>query len=141
MSVPGLQRPPPFLPSPGHPAVPWDQWKQAFRTYMVASDLLAERRKAILLTPLGMEGQRIFSSLTPADLQSGCATATVVSPSSTRDTESTSHAYDSAIALLSDHFKRSVNVIVARQRFSRRAHHAGETVEEYVTALRILIAD
>ncbi|KAH6931211.1 hypothetical protein HPB50_022945 [Hyalomma asiaticum] len=66
MSIPGLQPPPPFLPSPGHPAVPWDQWKQAFQTYMVASeasDLPAERRKVILLTCLGMEGQRIFSTL------------------------------------------------------------------------------
>ncbi|KAL1420004.1 hypothetical protein MTO96_024712, partial [Rhipicephalus appendiculatus] len=109
MSIPGLQPPPPFLPSPGHPAVPWDQWKQAFQTYMVASgasDLPAERRKAILLTCLGMEGQRIFSTLKPADLQSGSATATVASPSSTSDTESTHDAYDSAIALLSDHFKR-----------------------------------
>ncbi|KAL1419658.1 hypothetical protein MTO96_005072 [Rhipicephalus appendiculatus] len=124
MSFPGLQPPPFFLPSPGHPAVPWDQWKQAFQTYMVASgasDLPAERRKAILLTCLGMEGQRIISTLKPADLQSGFATATVPSPSSTSDTESTHDAYDSAIALLSDHFKRSVNVIVARQRFSRRA--------------------
>ncbi|KAH6944819.1 hypothetical protein HPB50_005364 [Hyalomma asiaticum] len=111
-----LQPPPPFLPSPGHPAVPWDQWKQAFQTYMVASgasDLPTERRKAILLTCLGMEGQRIFSTLTPADLQSGCATATVASPSSTSDTKSTSDAYDSATALFSDHFKCSVNVIVA----------------------------
>ncbi|KAH7936857.1 hypothetical protein HPB49_005848 [Dermacentor silvarum] len=83
MSIPGLQPPPPFLPSPGHPAVPWDQWKQAFQTYMVASgasELPAERRKAILLTCLGMEGQRIFSTLKPADLQSGSAPAT--SPSS-----------------------------------------------------------
>ncbi|KAH7945277.1 hypothetical protein HPB49_008867 [Dermacentor silvarum] len=88
-----------------------------------ASELPAERRKAILLTCLGMEGQRIFSTLKPADLQSGSAPAT--SPSSTGDTGSTNDAYDSAIALLSDHFKRSVNVIVAGQWFSRRAQHAG----------------
>ncbi|XP_049269959.1 uncharacterized protein LOC119385471 [Rhipicephalus sanguineus] len=78
MSIPGLQPPPPFLPSPGHPAVPWDQWKQAFQTYMVASgasELPAERRQAILLTCLGMEGQRIFSTLKPADLLSGSASA------------------------------------------------------------------
>ncbi|KAH7979958.1 hypothetical protein HPB49_012194 [Dermacentor silvarum] len=84
MSIPGLQPPPPFLPSPGHPAVPWDQWKQAFQTYMGASgasELPAEHRKAILLTCLGMEGQRIFSTLKPADLQSGFALAT--NPSST----------------------------------------------------------
>ncbi|KAL3242992.1 hypothetical protein MRX96_020671 [Rhipicephalus microplus] len=59
MSVPELQPPPSFLPSPGHPAVPWYQWKQAFQTYMVASgasDLPADRRKAILLTCLGLEG-------------------------------------------------------------------------------------
>ncbi|KAH7977680.1 hypothetical protein HPB49_003167 [Dermacentor silvarum] len=130
MSIPVLQLPPPFLPSPGHPAVPWDQWKQAFQTYMVASgasELPAERRKAILHTCLGMEGQRIFSTLKPADLQSGSALAT--SPS-TGDTGSTNDAYDSAIALLSDHFKRSVNVIVARHWFNRRAQHAASKVAD-----------
>ncbi|KAL1482154.1 hypothetical protein MTO96_034002 [Rhipicephalus appendiculatus] len=63
MSIPGLQPPPLFLSSPGHPAVPWDQWKQAFQTYMVASgasDRAGERRKAILLTCFGMEGAADF---------------------------------------------------------------------------------
>ncbi|KAH7933654.1 hypothetical protein HPB49_014946 [Dermacentor silvarum] len=74
MSVPGLQPPPPFLPSPGHPAVPWDQWKQAFEMCMLASGasgLPAERRGAILLTCLAMEGQQSFSTLKSAELPSG----------------------------------------------------------------------
>ncbi|KAL1429319.1 hypothetical protein MTO96_016367 [Rhipicephalus appendiculatus] len=128
MSIPELQPPPPFLRSPGQPAVPWDQWKQAFQTHMVASgasDLPAERRKAILLTCLSMEGQRIFSTLKPVGLHSGSATVTTANPSSTGDNGSTDDAYDTAIALLSDHFKHSVNVIVARQRCSHRAQHAG----------------
>ncbi|KAH7933038.1 hypothetical protein HPB49_007286 [Dermacentor silvarum] len=74
MSVPGLQPPPPFLPSPGHPAVPWDKWKHTFETYMMtsgASGLPTERRGAILLACLTMEGHRIFSTLKSADLPPG----------------------------------------------------------------------
>ncbi|KAH8019269.1 hypothetical protein HPB51_018664 [Rhipicephalus microplus] len=70
MSISGLQPPPPFLSSPRHPDIPWEQWIQAFKNYMVASgafDLPAIRRKAILLNCLGLEGQRIFQTLTTTD--------------------------------------------------------------------------
>ncbi|KAH6930132.1 hypothetical protein HPB50_010385 [Hyalomma asiaticum] len=70
---------------PGHPAVPRGQWKQAFETYTVASgasELPSGRRKAVLLTCLGMEEQRIFSSLKPAALPSGSSTVDTHRPSS-----------------------------------------------------------
>ncbi|KAH6942401.1 hypothetical protein HPB50_004550 [Hyalomma asiaticum] len=84
MNIPGLQLPLLFLPLPGHPAVPWGQWKQAFETNMVtsgASELPAGRCKAIRLTCLGMERQQI-SSLKPVALPSGSTTIATTRPSS-----------------------------------------------------------
>ncbi|KAH7959563.1 hypothetical protein HPB49_011885 [Dermacentor silvarum] len=120
MSIPGLQPPPPFLSSPGHPVIPWEQWIQAFKNYMVASgasDLPAMRRKAILLNCLGLEGQRIFQTLTAEDdprlLASSAAGETLTSPGPDE--------FDRAIVILEDHYKSSVKVTAARHRFRRRA--------------------
>ncbi|KAH6946846.1 hypothetical protein HPB50_015635 [Hyalomma asiaticum] len=90
MSVPGLQSPPPFLPSPGRPAIPWDQWKQAFETYMVASgatELLAGHRKAIQLTYWRGGGHRIFSAPKSAALPSGSTTVAIPRTTSGSDTQ------------------------------------------------------
>lgn len=138
MSISGLQPPPPFLSSPGHPVIPWEQWIQAFKNYMVASgasDLPAMRRKAILLNCLGLEGQRIFQTLTSEDdprlLASSAAGETLTSPGPDE--------FDRAIVILEDHYKSSVNVTAARHRFRRRAQAPGETAVDYVTVLRGLV--
>ncbi|KAH6944137.1 hypothetical protein HPB50_002042 [Hyalomma asiaticum] len=70
MSFPGLQPPPPFLSSPGHPDIPWEQWIQAFRKYVVASgdsDLHAMSHEAILLNCLGLEEKHVFPTQTSDD--------------------------------------------------------------------------
>ncbi|KAH7957813.1 hypothetical protein HPB52_023149 [Rhipicephalus sanguineus] len=59
---------PPFLPAQGRPPVPWPQWFRMFETFLlasVASDFTPERRKALLLQSLGIEGQHIFFTLPP----------------------------------------------------------------------------
>ena len=61
--------PAPFLPAAGEPAIPWSRWSAMFANYLVAiggTDFAVERRRAILLTCLGAEGQRIFDTLPPA---------------------------------------------------------------------------
>ncbi|KAH6922494.1 hypothetical protein HPB50_015093 [Hyalomma asiaticum] len=66
MSCIGLIPPPPFLPVPGRPPVPWPQWHQMFENFLLASgvsDFKPERRKALLIHSLGVEGQRVFASL------------------------------------------------------------------------------
>ncbi|KAH7965134.1 hypothetical protein HPB49_003978 [Dermacentor silvarum] len=104
----------PFLPSPIHLVIPWEQWIQAFKNYMVASgasDLPARRRKAILLNCLGLEGQRIFQTLTSEDdprlLASSAAGGISPGPDE----------FDRAIAMLEDHYKSFVNVTAARHHF------------------------
>ncbi|KAH6946884.1 hypothetical protein HPB50_015953 [Hyalomma asiaticum] len=58
---------------PGLPEIHWEHWIQTFKNYMVASgasDLSAMRRKAILLSCLGLGGQRVFPTLTSMNIRS-----------------------------------------------------------------------
>ena len=108
---------PPFLPSPGEPAVAWKQWIESFKTYILASGLdtvAPDRKRALLVHCLGTEGQRLFKTLTQTD------------------------TYDTAVAALGRYFSPRKSVIVERHMFRQRAQHTGETVRQYATALREL---
>ncbi|KAH7986423.1 hypothetical protein HPB49_025971 [Dermacentor silvarum] len=64
----GISPPPPFIDTPGTPAVPWPRWIRLFETFLLAygaSKLSAPRRRARLLHYLGTEGQRIADALPP----------------------------------------------------------------------------
>ncbi|XP_042150198.1 uncharacterized protein LOC115319397 [Ixodes scapularis] len=131
MSFSGLAPPPPFLPAPGRPAVAWPQWLRMFETFLLASgasDFTPERRKALLLHSLRLEGQRIFFSLPP-------------SSDTSEDSGKPSPAlssYDQAVAVLTQHFASASNVVVERHKFRRRVQQPGESALEYVAALREL---
>ncbi|KAL3195182.1 hypothetical protein MRX96_001856 [Rhipicephalus microplus] len=56
MSFSGLAPPPPFLPTPGWPSLPWDEWEQTLTVYLLASgaaEFPPARRKPILMHCLG----------------------------------------------------------------------------------------
>ncbi|KAH6920144.1 hypothetical protein HPB50_028870 [Hyalomma asiaticum] len=111
MSFPGLQPPPPFLSSPGHPDIPWEQWIQAIKNYVVASGasgLPAMRRKAILLNCLGLEGEHDHPFP-----EFAAAGETSMSPAPDE--------FDRAITTLESHYKSTVNVTAARHHLRRRA--------------------
>ncbi len=60
----------PFLPHPGKPTVPCEQWKTLFETYMLVLGLDGvpmKRKMAILLHCLGAKKQRVFRTLRDAD--------------------------------------------------------------------------
>ena len=64
----GVHHPPPFISCPGEPLTDWRAWLTAFDTYLTASGLNAvevrdERKRALLIHCIGMEGQRIFATL------------------------------------------------------------------------------
>ncbi|XP_077519781.1 uncharacterized protein LOC144129488 [Amblyomma americanum] len=149
MSIFGLAPPPPFLPVPGRPAVAWPQWFRIFENYLLASeasDCTPDRRKALLLHSLGVEGQRIFYTLPLPSLDNvklGEQTATEKTSEDSKgtgDTRPEVSSYDIAVAALHAHFSATSNVVAERHRFSRRVQQAGESVNEYITALRELSA-
>ena len=58
-----LPAPQPFLPDPGKPRVPWKDWIRIFNKYMTATnyaELASNRKKAILLHLIGLEGQTVY---------------------------------------------------------------------------------
>ncbi|KAH7980206.1 hypothetical protein HPB49_013800 [Dermacentor silvarum] len=64
--LPRISPPPPFLSTPGTPAIPWSCWQRLFENFALASgasELSAARRRTLLLHCLGPERQRIFDAL------------------------------------------------------------------------------
>ncbi|CAN7942399.1 unnamed protein product [Ixodes hexagonus] len=146
-----LETPPPFLPTPGKPTIPWTEWYPLFETFLVASGATSysdDRKKAILLSCLGVEEQRVFRSLptTREDSQpSTWAAGTLAATSQQESIPTTSaartptpRAFDAAVRTLSNFFTPVINKTVERYRFRQRAQLTRETVGEYVTALRSL---
>ena len=74
--------------------------------------------KALLISCLGEEGQRIYSTLPPAVK---------------REAETD---FDVALRQLDTFFEKKTNVIVERFTFRQRGQHQGETTAEYVSVLR-----
>ena len=126
----GLQPPPPFLPHPGSPNMPWKQWEGLFTTYCLASGankFNEDRRRALLLHCLGPEGQRIYTTLPSAAAADGSAGDT-----------SQPESYTETLRRLNLHFTPAINVVAERYRFRQRTQGPDETVEDYVMNLRAL---
>ncbi|XP_064456893.1 uncharacterized protein LOC135367526 [Ornithodoros turicata] len=90
MNFAGLLPPSTFLPTPGEPSSPWEQWKQSFLTFLKAVDgdgYPPARKRAILLHCLGAEGQRIFHSLEPSNAQSSSTVTTAPTSTTTLTTD------------------------------------------------------
>ncbi|KAL1436322.1 hypothetical protein MTO96_049830 [Rhipicephalus appendiculatus] len=144
MSFPGLAPPPFFLATPGQPPLPWEQWEQMFNVYLVASgaaEFTPARRKAIFLHCLGPEGQRIYQTLPPGSTAAAPAVpsaAALAVKDEDKSAAATSDEYDTALVALRHHFSTSCNVVVERHRFHRRRQHSGESVHDFVAALREL---
>ena len=118
----GNQLPPPapFLANPDDPPVPWHRWFKSFQTYLVACGLDDKsvsdaRRRPILVHCLGTEGQRVFSSL-----------------------DESSGSYEESTAALKRQFGPKHSVIMSRYKFRQRSQQAGESVIQFVAALREL---
>ncbi|XP_077547967.1 uncharacterized protein LOC144160599 [Haemaphysalis longicornis] len=163
--LPGISPPPPFLVSPGTPAIPWPRWLRLFENFTLASgasELSAARRRALLLHCLGPEGQRIFDALPPppppnapdhppAHPSTGTAPLQTVTPSATTAAVGTTEIkqadaelaqppdeYDAAVQALARHFSATCNVRVERHRFRDRRQLHGEPISEFALALREL---
>uniref|UniRef100_A0A3P8UJB7 Zinc finger protein 271-like n=1 Tax=Cynoglossus semilaevis TaxID=244447 RepID=A0A3P8UJB7_CYNSE len=114
-----LSPPPAFLPVPGEPTTFWHKWLKAFETYLGAlgETELADSSKCLLLQNcLGLEGQRIFSTL----IQSGST-------------------YAAAISVLTSFFTSDRSTQTSRLKFHQRAQKPEETVDQFVSALDELL--
>ena len=95
-----------------------------------------ERKRAILLHSLGSEGQRIFYSL--PELEKDTKGKIKIEPGETF-TDTDNSVYVQSLLMLERHFKPSQNKLTARIKFKQRSHLPGETVDEFLLALRQLI--
>ncbi|KAL2077907.1 hypothetical protein ACEWY4_025592 [Coilia grayii] len=114
-----LPPPPPSLPVPGDPAAPWDQWITAFDDYLLAVGytVVPDARKcAILRHCLGQEGQRIFATLSLSE----------------------ENTYAAATAALKKYFSSGGSRQMHRFEFRQRTQKPGESVAQFVLALREL---
>ena len=118
----GLNAPPPFLMSPGEPAVPWKLWVKMFENYALAvqSALSEDRKIALLLTALGTEGNRIYYSCTFPEGKSDKKFADVVS-------------------VLADQFDVVQNPLAFRYELFKREQGPNESIEQFVAGLREIV--
>ncbi|KAL1451247.1 hypothetical protein MTO96_006304 [Rhipicephalus appendiculatus] len=138
MSFSGLAPPPPFLPAQGRPPVPWPQRLRMFETFLLASgasDFMPERRKALLLHSLGIEGQRIFFTLPPHASETAPSGSTATETDEVKKLAAAPSSYEQAVAALTQHFASASNVVVECHRFCRRTQQPCESIQEYVAAL------
>ena len=117
-----------YLTHPGNPVLPFRHWIEMFNNYIFLRDhdgtMTDETKNRVLFPLLGLEGIRIFSS---NPMCGQIATA------------SQSHA-DFKEAL-KDIFDIRINPFKAHFDFECRNQHPSETTQEFLTALRSLMAD
>ncbi len=115
-----LSQPPPFLQEAGEPAILWKQWFSCFENYILAiggEEFTAERKKAILLHCIGVEAQRVYSTL----------------PQSGESPAEGSSTYEHAAKVLKSHFQPSVNVVAERYMFRQRTQRPGECMDNFIS--------
>ena len=119
----GIEPPPKFLPAAHPPPIPWNEWRPLLETYCDAidfDDFADKKQKAILLNCLGTEGQKRFSKLLDATYPQGAT------------------EYTKALLKLEKEYKPVKNKRAERYVFRKRAQLQGESILEYIAALRDL---
>lgn len=120
---------PPFLQHPDKPSIPLRQWIKVFENHVVAIDAVKfspARKVAILYGCLGLAAQHVFKNLPSFPPPLGEA-----GDSEYRD------AYKEELARLGKHNDQEPNML-ERHNFFRRKQRADETIDEYISELRVL---
>ena len=100
----------------------WTCWKRRFEQFRSASGLSTEDDPCQVSTLLYCLGEEADDVLT-----------------STNISEANRKVYDSVMAKLDEFFKVRKNTIFEQAKFNRRNQLAGQTAEQYITALYSLI--
>ena len=112
-----------YLTHPGNPVLPFRHWITMFDNYVFLRGELSDESKNRLLFPLlGLEGIRIFSS------NPMCGNIATASHSDFKKA-------------LRDIFDVRINPFKAHFDFEGRNQHPAESTQEFLTALRSLMAD
>ena len=119
-----------FFPTPGDPVLPFKHWIKLFDNFLYMKNaslphdnkLTSEDKNRFLFTLLGFEGIRIFTS----------------NPMSNNMSTASHQDFKTSIKEI---FDRPVNPFKAYYDFECRNQHSHETTQEYLTALRSLMAD
>ncbi|XP_046809112.1 uncharacterized protein LOC124420433 [Lucilia cuprina] len=101
-------------------AAEWKNWKEQFQIYLTASKLDGEsneRKVALLLHHMGSESFHVFKSF---------------------DKDIDSVKYDDLVKLFDHYFIPKINLAMERHNFFTRKQNCGETIHDYVTALKNL---
>lgn len=128
MSVPQVSvvPPPHFLQDPGNLSIPWEDWHIIFENYLDALDgqhFSAKRKKALLLSTLGKEGQRVFRYLPQALQANG---------------EPLPDEYKEVVCRLEGRYAKEENLVMNHFKFYTHQQKPDETVDEFVAKLREL---
>ena len=116
-----LQPPPPMEPRTISPAITWKKWRQRFEIYMTAAgktEANDDVKTSLLLHAFGPEGIEIFNTFTFTEEEEGIK-------------------YASTLAKFQAHFVPKANLTYERHFFTRN-RQVGESIDKYVTDLRIL---
>ena len=121
-TITGIPCPVPFLQVPGEPPVPWGQWLKTFDNYLLAIDLDSTKNearcRALLISCLGAEGQRILYTFPEPDV-------------------ATLHGLKSK---LKSYFVTVTSKWSHRVKFCGRRQRTGESIESFSADLRQLAA-
>lgn len=118
-------RPPPELQIEGSPAAradAWQKWWKLFEVFLKASGVNKEPKDvqaSLLVNLIGAEGYEIFSTFTFTKEQSA------------DDLQCLKKKFD-------EHFGTKCNVAMFRFKFFTRNQNAGESISQFVTALKVL---
>ena len=99
----------------------WTLWKDEYKLYVAASGISNKAQKKALLLHVGGPGlTEIFGNFSAQ--QRGA-----------------DDAFDTALALLDEYFKLKLNIPKARQNFLETVPEPGETVNNYIVRLKVLV--
>ena len=119
-------KPPPNLSfTSGNLAEQWRKWEQQFRVYYTAAELVkkeAKTRVAILLHYAGPEAQDIHSNFVFSDTEGDRA-----------------NDYNSVLKKFKEYCEPRKNEVFERYKFWQCDQHEGETIDQWVNDLRILL--
>ncbi|CAN8016551.1 unnamed protein product [Ixodes persulcatus] len=140
----GGKLPPEFLIKLGPPPIPWERWIKMFERYFLATgaqEFGAECRRAMLLNCLGETGQQNYDTLPTPEPAVEQALAPLAAAGGEQVVEAPLDVYKETVKLLEAEVTQPANVTLQKLQFHLRRQKEGESLREFLSALRMLAAN